>query len=189
MKEQNKSNQISIVVGSWGSYNACNDRALGSQWLDLSEFADWDEVVAELESQGFDLDRLDEELFVQDIDGLPSACASWDYMSPQKLFETIRDSEVLDCSHKYDVMAAYLEIYNFSDFQNLVDSGGSHWDDDIHLYSGFDWEDYGREMFDCCEEGGLSDRLQDFFDFERYGEYIGSDYCHEYSGGIIEIRN
>lgn len=27
---------ISIVIGSWGSYNECNERALGSKWLDLS---------------------------------------------------------------------------------------------------------------------------------------------------------
>ncbi len=25
---------ISIVLGSWGSYNDCNERALGSKWLD-----------------------------------------------------------------------------------------------------------------------------------------------------------
>ena len=30
--------KVSIVIGSWGSYNACNERALGSKWLDLSEF-------------------------------------------------------------------------------------------------------------------------------------------------------
>ena len=28
---------IQIVIGSWGSYNECNERALGSEWLDLSE--------------------------------------------------------------------------------------------------------------------------------------------------------
>ena len=30
---------ISIVIGSWGSYNECNERALGSKWLDLSDYA------------------------------------------------------------------------------------------------------------------------------------------------------
>ena len=29
---------ISIVIGSWGSYNECNERALGSKWLDLSDY-------------------------------------------------------------------------------------------------------------------------------------------------------
>jgi|GEM_PF-358118 len=188
METQN-ANQVNVVIGSWGSYNACNSRALGSEWLDLADFDCWGAIVVELKKQGFDLNGIDGELFIQDIEGLPSNCATWDYMSPKTLFNTILDSGVLECSHKYDTMMAYLEIYNFQDFTSLVDSNGGNWDDDIHLYKGYDWDDYGREMFDCCEERGLSDRLQDFFDFEKYGEYMGSDYCHEYSEGIIEIRN
>ncbi len=27
-------NTVSFVIGSWGSYNECNERALGSKWLD-----------------------------------------------------------------------------------------------------------------------------------------------------------
>ena len=30
--------EISIVIGSWGSYNSCNERALGSEWLNLADF-------------------------------------------------------------------------------------------------------------------------------------------------------
>ena len=33
---------ISIVIGSWGSYNECNERALGSKWIDLSDYSDLD---------------------------------------------------------------------------------------------------------------------------------------------------
>mgnify|MGYP004524111917 CR=1 FL=1 len=29
---------ICIVIGSWGSYNECNEKALGSKWLDLEDF-------------------------------------------------------------------------------------------------------------------------------------------------------
>lgn len=60
-------NEISIVIGSWGSYNECNERALGSKWLNLSEYSDWDEIEEELKNQGFELDGIDEELFIQDI--------------------------------------------------------------------------------------------------------------------------
>ena len=42
------SGNINIVIGSWGSYNECNERALGSKWLDLSDYSDWDEIVEEL---------------------------------------------------------------------------------------------------------------------------------------------
>ena len=35
---------VSVVIGSWGSYNECNERALGSKWLDLSDYEDWEEI-------------------------------------------------------------------------------------------------------------------------------------------------
>ena len=62
---------ISVVIGSWGSYTECNERALGSKWLDLSEYSDWEEIEEELKKQGFKLDGIDEELFIQDIEGIP----------------------------------------------------------------------------------------------------------------------
>ena len=67
----NTTNEIRIVIGSWGSYNECNERALGSKWLDLSNFDNWDDIEAELKAQGFELDSMDEELFIQDIENLP----------------------------------------------------------------------------------------------------------------------
>ena len=33
----------------------------------------------------------------------------------------------------------------------------------------------------------LPEHLENFFDFEEYGIYIGIDYAEEYSEGIIEI--
>ena len=35
---------ISIVIGSGGSYNECNERALGSKWLDLEDFESFEEI-------------------------------------------------------------------------------------------------------------------------------------------------
>jgi len=183
---ENTNNQIQMVVGSWGSYNACNDRALGSSWLDLSDFDDWGAIVVELKKQGFDLNGIDEELFIQEIEGIECKATNWDYMSPQRLFEVIQESDVLYDSHKYDIMTAYLEVNSLDEFMGLVDSSGSNWDDDIHMYKGFDWADYGQEMFDNCENK-ISDSLRQFIDFEAYGKHIGDYYCHEYSGGIIEI--
>ncbi len=58
---------IKIVIGSWGSYNACNSRALGSTWLDLSKYTDWEQIEEELKKQGFKLEGIDEELFIQDM--------------------------------------------------------------------------------------------------------------------------
>ena len=40
-KEVKAMGNVSIVIGSWGSYNECNSRALGSKWLKLSLFDEW----------------------------------------------------------------------------------------------------------------------------------------------------
>ena len=47
--------KISIVIGSWGSYNECNKRALGSKWLNLEDFESYEEIEQELTKQGFEL--------------------------------------------------------------------------------------------------------------------------------------
>ena len=98
------SNSISIVIGSWGSYNKCNERALGSKWLDLSDFNDWEEIEEELKKQGFELDGIDEELFIQDIEGIEDSSTNWDYCNPQDLFEVLKEAEVLADDYKYEII-------------------------------------------------------------------------------------
>lgn len=176
-------NDISIVIGSWGSYNACNERALGSKWLNLSEYSDWEDITEELKEEGFELDGIDEELFIQDIEGIEGA--NWDYVNPESLFELLKEADVLDNSYKFDVMQAYLEVKGFDEFETLVNAKGSRWSDDINIYRNFDWDDYGREMFEVCGYE-IPEPLEDFIDFEAYGRYIG-EYVEEYSGGLIEI--
>ena len=177
---------ISIVIGSWGSYNECNERALGSKWLDLSDYTDWDEIEEELKQEGFKLDGIDEELFIQDIEGLPTDSCNWDNTHPKWLFELLQDADILDNNYNYDVMQAYLEVRNFDDFENLVSSHGSRWNDDIHLYPHYDWSDYGKMIYDeYCYK--IPEQIENFIDFEAYGQYMGSDYAEEYSDGIIEI--
>ena len=78
--------EVKMVIGSWGSYNSNNDRALGSKWLDLSEYTDWEEIEDELREEGFDLEGIDEELFIQDIDGISGI---GEHESPQVVFETL----------------------------------------------------------------------------------------------------
>ena len=124
---------VSVVIGSWGSYNECNERALGSKWLDLSDYEDWEEIEEELKKQGFELDGIDEELFIQDIEGLPTYSKNWDFCNPQDLFELLKESEILTDSYKYEVMCAYLEIYGFDEFERLVKDNGNHWDWDSRI--------------------------------------------------------
>ena len=56
---------VSIVIGSWGSYNECNNRALGSKWLKLNLFSDWEDVEQELTKQGFELKGIDEVAYIR----------------------------------------------------------------------------------------------------------------------------
>ena len=180
-------NEVRIVIGSWGSYNAGNARAMGSKLITLSDYDDWEDIEEELERQGFQLDGIDEELFVQDVENLDLDGENTDYMSPRRLFETLRDSGVLLDTNKYDIMEAYLEVRSFSEFEALVEDYGESWDDDMHIYKGYGWAEYGREQFD---NSGLSipDSLIDYFDFESYGESFSYDgIVEKYSGGLIEI--
>lgn len=177
---------ISIVIGSWGSYNECNERALGSKWLDLSDYEEWDEIVEELKKEGFELDGIDEELFIQDVDGIEDGSINWDYVNPEELFNTLNASGVLEDDYKYEVFCAFLEVRCFDDFEERVKSRGHRWNDDIDLWRGYDWEDYGREMLDCCGHQ-IPDHILDFIDLERYGKYCGEETLSEYSDGLIEI--
>ena len=177
---------INVVIGSWGSYNACNARALGSKWLDFSNYHSWEEIEEELTKEGFRLKGIDEELFIQDIEGIDDRTVNWDYQSPERLFNTLYESGVLKDNYKYKVFQAYIEVRSYSDFEELVKKSGENWDDDIHLYEGCSWDEYGREVFENCGNR-IDDNIDNFFDFEGYGRYMGEEYIYEYSDGLIEI--
>ena len=186
---------IGIVIGSWGSYNECNERALGSSWLDLSDYDSWEEIEEELVKQGFELQGIDEELFIQDIQGINFIqdiqginCngINCDYMHPKRLFETLKESGVLDNKYKYEIMEAFLEVRCFDEFEDRVNLYRQNWDDDIYLYKNMDWYDIGYEFLHDCNN--IPDHLDNYIDYERYGEELRYDGFEEYSNGIIEIR-
>ena len=176
--------EIKVVIGSWGSYNACNNRSLGSEWLDLSDYNSWEEIEEELTKQGFELNGIDEELFIQDIEGI-DASNNWDYENPEKLFEILQEADVLTNDYKYEVMQAYLEIRTFDDWKRLVDRYGSSWDNDIVLYKNRDRYDLGYELLHECYQ--IPDYLDSYIDYEKFGEELRFDGYEEYSEGIIAI--
>ena len=180
-------NTVSIVIGSWGSYNECNERALGSRRFDLSEFETWDDIEAELEKQGFELDGLDEELFIQDIDDFPGEI-SGDYTHPKTFFEVLKESGVLDDEYKYKIMEAFIEVLSYFDFERRVEAHGEHWDDDVFIYPNTDWYDLGYQLIHDCYGTEIPDFLDSYIDYERYGEELRYDGYYQYSNGIIEIR-
>lgn len=173
---------IKIVIGSWGSYNACNERALGSKWLDLSDYSDWGEIVEELEKEGFELDGIDEELFIQDVEGLLGI--DGDYTHPQKLFEVCEEAGIIDDDYKYKVATAYLEVMSWSDFEDLVGEHGINWDEDICFYEYQSIEEVMENIAEECYD----------FDFSKFGwvsNYITIDYeaMARDSVGYYEVTN
>ncbi len=182
-------NDINIVIGSWGSYNECNERALGSKWLCLNDYEDWNEIVEELAKEGFELDGIDEELFVQDIENFVcSNSVNWDYVNPQQLFELLKKSGVLDDEDKYKKAIIYCDIEGYEHWKHRVEEYEEDWDSDIYLYPNMDWYDLGYYFLhevDCVE---IPEFLDSFIDYKRYGEEYCYDGFHEYDGGIVEIR-
>lgn len=179
-------NKISMVIGSWGSYNECNDRALGSKWLCLNNYDSWDEIVKELKEEGFKLEGIDEELFVQDIEGLPPRSTSWDYENPKEVFDLLYESGVLIDDYKYKIMSNYLEVECWRTWCTLVKERGDCWDDDIVLYEGYNWYDLGYNLLHECYE--IPEYLENYIEYERWGEQLEYDNFYEVSDGILEIR-
>lgn len=179
---------INIVIGSWGSYNECNERALGSKWICLNNYEEWDEILEELKRQGFELEGIDEELFVQDIDNFPASGLNWDYVHPKELFETLKKSGVLDDNDKLEKMKIYCDIEGYDAWEHKVDSDEENWDDDMYLYPDMDWYDLGRYFLHEVDGVHIPDFLENYIDYKRYGEELCYDGFHEYDGGIVEIR-
>ena len=180
---------VKMVIGSWGSYNAGNEKALGSKWLDLSNYDTWNEVLEELKKQGFDLDGIDEELFIQDIEGID--VGNTDYANPAEIFNTLKESDCLDDEDKLKVANAYIEVNGWDDFAQRVSEYGDDWDDDIYFYENMTPEEVVEQV--------IEDTYPDL-NFDKLGwlsNYITIDYegiardsyeYHEVSNGTIEIR-
>ena len=181
-------NEIRVVIGSWGSYNACNERALGSPWLTLNDYEDWEEIEEELRKQGFQLEGIDEELFIQDIENFPADGCNWDYVSPATLFDILKRSGILDDAGKFDLMEAYCDIEGYDSWKSLVESCDDHWDDDIYIYENMDWYDLGHYFLHEVSCIQIPEGLEDYIDYESYGQQFQYDGFHEFDGGIIEIR-
>jgi len=178
--------EIKIVIGSWGSYNECNERSLGSKWLDLSDYEDWSDIEEELKKEGFQLDGIDEELFIQDVDNFPDCSINWDYMHPKRFFEILKESEILTNSYKQKTFEAFMEVESWDEFERRVEDKGSDWDNDIYLYKNYSWYDLGYEMMNMNQE--IPDFLDNYIDYQRFGEELKYDGYQEYSNGIIEVR-
>ena len=178
-------NIISMVIGSWGSYNECNERALGSKWLNFDDYDDWDAIKEELKKEGFKLNGIDEELFVQDIEGMPENSENWDYVHPKDIFELIKSSGVLDDEYKYDLMQAYCEAASFDEWAERVRFHEDDWDSDLILYRNRDMEDVAYELMHEIYE--IPDCLENYIDYSRFAQDLSFDGYTETSKGVLQV--
>ena len=182
-------NRIAMVIGSWGSYNECNERALGSEWLDFDDYDNWDEIMEELKKEGFELDDIDEKLFVQDIEGMPENSENWDYVHPKEIFELIKKSGVLDDEYKYELMQAYCEVRSFGEWSDRVEQYEEYWDRDIIFYRGQDMYDVAHNLInDCYDLDKMLGNLASYFDYNAFARDLSYDGYTETEYGVIEIR-
>lgn len=144
-------------------------------------------ITLAITNQGFVLDGIDEELFIQDIENFP-ADANWDYVNSKNLFEMLRESGILDDEEKYRKAEVYCEIEGYEAWCREVEKYGENWGDDVYVYEDMDWSDFGRYMLHEVNGIKLPLNLEEFFDYEAYGESFSYDGYYLYRGGIAEIR-
>ena len=181
---ENKKNTLSIVIGSWGSYNECNERSLGSSWICLNDYDTWEEIEEELTAQGFELEGIDEELFIQDIsEDLEFNC---DYMHPKKLFNILKSSGVLDNAYKFKEMKAYIEIEGWDCFEDKVENNDEDWDNYLYFYEDMTpAEVEERRLEEMGIDLGKCEWLLNYIDFKAMAR--DNNNLHETSNGSIEI--
>ena len=143
----------------------------------------------ELEKEGFELDGIDEELFVQDIEGIPTDSEDWDNTHPKEIFELIKSSGVLNDNYKHEIMEAYCEVRSFDEWADLVERYGENWDDDIIFYKGQDMYDVAYNLVnECYDLEKMLGNLASYFDYNAFARDLSFDGYSETERGVIEIR-
>lgn len=175
-----KNNTISICIGSYGSYAECNKKALGSKWFDLSFYHDWGEITDELTADGWELDGIDEELFIQDSDG---ADISELDAHPSELLELLQMSEIFEDDYKFELMEAYTEIYSFSDWLDLVRRDESGWHYNLKYWSGSTIDDVAYDLMNELYE--IPENLKSYIDYNAFARDLEFDGYHETSNGVL----
>ena len=181
---KNKFN-IKVVIGSWKAYSENGERALGSKWINLSDYNSLDELNAELKKEGFTDSEL-EETFIQDIEADDIKFENCDYISKERLREI---AEALDEVEDYDVdlVKAMNEVI---DLDEIIDKINNNELDDNTLYSNCETlADYAEEIFNNYYDSKNLGDLAYYIDFERWGRDMGINGClYETKFGVLEMN-
>ena len=170
---------IKVVIGSRKAYNECNERALGSEWINLDDVEDLDDLIAILKSQGFTDEEL-EETFIQDYEAEIELFQNCDYISKEKLIETCESLEDLE---EYDIpkIKALIEYLGIEETLKIIRDNEL---DNYSFYEGLNRQEYAEQLFEDCygfdfEKSPFS-WIRNYIDFESMGRDM------DYNGEIVE---
>lgn len=173
---KNKMN-IKVVFGSWKAYTENNERAMGSKWLDMSDYDSVDEIYDEMKKEGFTEQEL-EETFIQDIEAdydiLKGQC---DSTNIERLYEYV---EMIDNSdNEVEAIGAYLEKVN-DDIEEACNA-------DLYWYDGQTIEDVAYNIVKECYD--LPEIAERYFNYEAFGRDLELDgNYYETFNGVLEVR-
>lgn len=160
---------------------------MGSEWLDLTEFDSAEEITQELLKEGFTKEEL-EETFIQDID-FDMGDMKCDYMTYERLFNLLKEGDILNDEYKQTLMVNFIEAINFDEFEERVEEYGADWSDDIYFYEGQTMEDVARDYVEgCIDLDKLPMNLGYYIDFEQMGRDLKIEgNFYEVKDGILEV--
>ena len=170
---ENKLN-VSLVIGSWKAYNENNERALGSNWLDMSDYDSIDEIIEELKKEGFTDEEL-EETFIQDCSSDIDVFNDCDNTTIEEAFEFLDKLDKSD--YDADTIKAFVEVEGNLD--NIDDY-------DIYFYPGQTMEDVAYDLMHDTMQ--IPKHLEPYIDYAAYARDMSYDGFTEVSNGVIEIR-
>ena len=174
---ENKFN-IKVVIGSWKAYSENGERALGSKWLDLSDYNSLDELNAELKKEGF-TDKELEETFIQDIEADDIKFENCDYISKERLREI---AEALDEVEDYDIelVKAMNEVIDLGEIIDKINN--NELEDNILRSDCETLADYAEAIFNECYDSSKLGEVAYYIDFESWGRDMS------YNGNLYETK-
>ena len=164
-----------VCVASWGSYNACNEsEATLGVWIDFNDFEELSEIEEHLKNKhGFDIDGIDEELFIIDDDnGLYPYDA--DLASAWERYEILKDIDA-------DILKALADNIRLMDLNELEQIN-----DNYSFYSNYSFYDYAVEIFEECYKNQIPNNLIYYIDLDAFARDLSYDYDYiESSDGLL----
>lgn len=162
----NSDSSPKVYVGTYRKYNG---GSLYGAWLDLEDYADYDEFIEAC--RRLHKDESDPEFMFQDMEYVPDIFGGESWLSPE-IFDYIHENDNYDFDLKYAV-AEHCD--NREEYFSRIE--------DVRIYSGCnDMADVAEMFIDEC--GGLgqlsTETIEQYFNFERFGRDCSFDGPSDY---------